>query len=252
MLLDYLKLLLFRRVQKGFKTRKTRLENFTVFYNYPRSLFSEFKNIFKNKSYHFESENPAPFIIDGGGHFGLSVLYFKKVYPKAKILVFEPDREILKLLKQNIAANKLTGVTVVESGLHSRDGMLAFNSDQTDGGKLSESGNELIKVEKLSGHINTEVDFLKLNIEGAELEVLKELDESGKINYIREMCLEWHSFPNQKQNLGQLLSILEKNKFRYLINHYDYKINKFIKPPFKIKNKMYYLLVYAKRENLFN
>lgn len=246
-LLTYLKLLLSRRLQKSFKTRKTRLAGFTVFYNHPRSLFSEYKNIFRNKSYHFDSDKKDPFIIDGGGHIGLSVLYFKKICPESEILVFEPDKDIAEILRRNIAINKLAGVAVIESGLYSRTGSLGFNADKTDGGRLSESGPESIKAERLSDHIDREVDFLKLNIEGAELEVLKELERSEKLGLIHEMCLEWHSFPDQRQNLGELLLILERNNFRYLINHYDYKINKFLKPPFKIKKKMYWLLIYAKK-----
>ena len=244
---DFIKLLLYRRIQKSFQIRKTKLSGFNLFYNHPRSLFSEYKNIFKNKSYYFESDKKKPFIIDGGGHIGLSVLYFKKIYPESEILVFEPDKNISKILRQNINANQLTEVTVVESGLYSHEGSLNFNPDKTDGCKLSESGPESVQVEKLSNYINREVDFLKLNIEGAELEVLKDLDQNKKLGLISEICLEWHSFPDKTQNLGELLLVLEKNNFRYLINHYDYKINKFLKPPFKIKKKMYWLLVYAKK-----
>ena len=217
-----------------------------IFYNDPRSLFSEYKLIFKNKIYYFESQTKTPLIIDGGSHIGLSILYFKHIYPTSKIIGFEPDQETLAMLKKNI--NNLADIKIVESGLYSQDGEISFDSDKTDGGRISNEGRDKIKVERLSKYINSEVDFLKLNIEGAELEVLKDLDTTGKLGLIKELVLEWHSFAGRKQNLGELLMILERNGFKYLINHFDYRVNPRLKPPFKLSDKsQYYLLIYGKK-----
>lgn len=242
----YLKLKLYKRFQKRFAPHQTKVLGYDLFYNDPRSLFSEYKLIFKDKIYHFDSDKESPLIVDGGSHIGLSVIYFKHIYPKAKIIAFEPDKEILVLFKKNIEANELQDVKMVESGLHSKDGELGFSSDQTDGGKISNDNSKSIKVERLSKYINSDVDFLKLNIEGAELDVLKDLDANNKLGLIKEICLEWHSFAGQEQNLGKLLLILEKNKFKYLINHFDYRVNPRLRPPFKLSSKtQYYLLIYA-------
>ena len=246
----YLKLKLNRRLLKRFGVRKTKVLNFTVHYNDTRSLFSEFKNIFIDKIYHFTSANPTPTIIDGGGHIGLSTLYFKHIYPSAKITIFEPDAVSLEMLRKNIGDNKLSDITLVESGLYSSDKKVSFIANQTDASKITEAGNQEIPVERLSKYITSEVDFMKLNIEGSELEVLTELQQSGKLSNIKEMCIEWHSFSRQSQNLGELLTILEKNNYKYLINHFDYRVNKVLKPPFKVEDKtQYYLLVYAKRKS---
>jgi len=242
----YLKLKFYRRFQKRFILHKTKILGRTVFYNDPRSLFSEYKLIFKDKIYRPESSSRNPLIIDGGSHIGLSILYFKHIYPESKIIGFEPDQQTLSLLRKNI--NGLSDVQIIESGLYSQDKEISFDSNETDGGKISSQGQNKIKVERLSKYINSEVDFLKLNIEGAELDVLKDLDSSGKLRLVNEICLEWHSFAGQKQNLGELLMILEKNGFKYLINHFDYRVNPRLRPPFKLSDKtQYYLLVYARK-----
>jgi len=242
----YLKLKLYRQFQKRFVPHQTKVLSYNLFYNDPRSLFSGYKLIFKDKIYYFESAEEYPLIIDGGNHIGLSILYFKYIYPQSRVIGFEPDQETLTFLKKNV--NGLANVQIVEAGLYSRDGEISFDPDKTDGGKISNEGRNKIKVEQLSKYINSEVDFLKLNIEGAELEVLKDLDANGKFPLIKELCLEWHSFAGQKQNLGELLSILEKNGFKYLVNHFDYRVNPRLKPPFKLSEKsQYYLLVYAKK-----
>lgn len=252
MLFDNLKLKINRSFLGRHKDRKIKIQGFTVFYNDTRSLYSEFKNIFLNKIYHFESDSKNPIIIDGGGHIGLATLYFKKIYPESKITVFEPDTTVLQILKKNIDTNNLKNITICPLGLSSQEAEVSLENSGTDGAKVGNSNSEnRIKLVKLSNYINSEIDFLKLNIEGEETAVLKDLAGAGKISMIKEMCIEWHSFANQNQNLSELLLILEENNYKYLINHFDYRTNKVLRPPFSVKNKtQYYLLIYAKKKDL--
>ena len=53
-----------------------------------RYLFNE---TFVNAQYYFESDNDWPTIIDCGSNIGMSVLFFKRLYPQSKIIAFEPD-----------------------------------------------------------------------------------------------------------------------------------------------------------------
>jgi FkbM family methyltransferase len=43
-----------------------------------------------------------PVIIDCGGNIGLSVLYFKYLFPNSVITVFEPSPPVFEILKENI------------------------------------------------------------------------------------------------------------------------------------------------------
>lgn len=242
----YLKLKLLRRLQKRFVPHKTKVLNYIVFYNDPRSLFSEYKLIFKDKIYHFESENNSPLIIDGGGHIGLATLYFKNLYPNSEILIFEPDKKVLSFLNKNIKINGIKQAKVYEIGISNKKDTVRLQNSGTDGANVNPQGDSSINTDRLSGYISKAVDFMKLNIEGEELNVIRDLDETNKLGLIKQMCLEWHSFSGQGQNLGELLSVLEKNGFKYLINHFDYRVNPRLRPPFKLPEKtQYYLLVYA-------
>lgn len=58
-----------------------------------------YKDIFISKEYRFTADNDPPLIFDCGAHIGVSVLYFKKLYPKAKIIAFEPNPVTFKLLE---------------------------------------------------------------------------------------------------------------------------------------------------------
>jgi hypothetical protein len=59
------------------------------------------------------------------------------------------------------------------------------------------------------------VDFIKMDIEGAELEVIKDCD--GELNKVNNIFIEYHSFIKHQQELSVILGILEKNEFRYFI-----------------------------------
>ena len=80
-----------------------------------------YDDIFTKNIYFFETENPAPHIIDCGGHIGLAVLYFKSLYPRSRVLTFEPNPETFSLLKRNIVQNSLHGVEAVNMALSHED-----------------------------------------------------------------------------------------------------------------------------------
>ncbi|WP_165077206.1 FkbM family methyltransferase [Methanogenium sp. MK-MG] len=217
------------------------------------SLYVEYKDIFVNKIYHFNSEKKSPYILDGGGCIGMSVLYFKSIYPKAKIVCFEPDPEIFKILKQNLTTNNIDDVALINAGLAKDEGVLSFNSDNVDGGKIVENnqGNIKIRTVRLSEYITESVDFLKLNIEGQELPVIQEVEEFGKLRNIKEMVIEYHGWPNESQKLGELLTILDRNGFRYLIHDFDPETCGASKPPFHLNSQTtWFCLVYAQRQDV--
>ncbi len=58
--------------------------------------------IFVEEVYRFQSDTNTPLIIDCGSNIGLSIIYFKRLFPEAKIIGFEPDNEIFKILENNI------------------------------------------------------------------------------------------------------------------------------------------------------
>ena len=47
--------------------------------------------LFEHQIYKFKCDTETPYIIDCGANIGLSIIYFKLLFPKAEIIAFEPD-----------------------------------------------------------------------------------------------------------------------------------------------------------------
>ncbi|MDQ0640901.1 hypothetical protein QF042_004466 [Pedobacter sp. W3I1] len=59
------------------------------------------------------------------------------------------------------------------------------------------------------------IDFLKIDIEGAEYLVLKDIEDN--LSNVENLFIEYHSSPDCKQTLSEILGILTKSGFRFYI-----------------------------------
>lgn len=199
--------------------QQSKLQNYTINHNNSEEYHIIKNEVFTNNIYHFESDSPSPFIIDAGANIGLSVLYFKKLFPGSEILAIEPNPTNFALLEQNIFENYLDDVTPLPYALADQSGQKALFFDATDHNWLSTSSFQkgawngtqisesiVVPTITLSELITKPVDFLKLDIEGAEYMALKASQES--LHMVKEICLEFH--PHQGQSLQKLVELLEK------------------------------------------
>ena len=79
----------------GRSGKPVRLFDYDVLINPGPTPADLYEDIFINRVYEFEASRPDPRIIDCGSNIGMSVLYFKHVYPEARIVGFEPDPTIM-------------------------------------------------------------------------------------------------------------------------------------------------------------
>ena len=167
------------------------------------------KEIFDNQVYLFESSRKDPVIIDVGANIGLSSAYFKKIYPSCKVIAIEADPDIFNLLKKN--TSQFNKIKLLNLAVGDSDGYLDFYSDKGMGGRTRPFKNQKpirVKSIRLSKIIENEVkvDLLKIDVEGSELEILKESKEL--LNRCDKIFIEYHNFKGEKQYLQDILSIL--------------------------------------------
>ncbi len=185
-----------------------------------RSFLFSFREIFLDEIYKFKCESAEPLILDGGANIGLSIIYFRKIFPNSSILAFEPDPEIFRLLKKNLESNNILGVDLRNEAIWTEDKELSFCSDGADGGRVEASSPLKVSgvdIKRVIG--DKRFAFLKLDIEGAESAVIPHL--KSKLEQFHKIFLEYHSRIGMKQNVGEVLSVLNDAGFRLRIETLD-------------------------------
>lgn len=126
-----------------------------------------------------------------------------------RVIAIEPNPENLPLLRRNLKRSRLDNVEVVCSAISDFDGMteLHLNPENPYGGAtiLGKSRSHLhVQVMKLDTllHDAAEVDFVKVDAEGAEWNILKGAESA--IPKIKGWVIELHD-PSRKNELNTLL-----------------------------------------------
>jgi FkbM family methyltransferase len=177
------------------------------------SFLSAYEEIFADRIYAFESASPSPFILDLGANVGLSVLFFKRLYPAARVVALEPDPEIFRYLESNVAAFGLTDVTLRNAAVWKETTEIAFASDGADGGRVGEEGTLRVPAIGIAELMDRgPVDFLKMDIEGAEADVLPAC--APMLRDVRNVFVEYHSPAGRPQRLDGIIDILVNAGFR--------------------------------------
>jgi FkbM family methyltransferase len=175
------------------------------------------REIFEREIYKFSTDHPRPLIIDCGANIGLSVIYLKQLFPHATVVAFEPDHSVFSLLERNVAAFEPTDVELREQAVWSEATRLDFFREGADGGRiaaLNRDSENIARIEtvRLRGLLHDRVDFLKLDIEGAEYAVLE--DCRDRLENVERLFVESHSCVDRPQRLGELRGILGGASFR--------------------------------------
>lgn len=157
-------------------------------------------------------------VFDIGGNFGWYSLVIAKS-KKVRVLTFEPVPRTFGYLKQNVALNGLGNIELFNFGFSDQDQTLDFyyypeGSGNASIANLSDTeGVQSIKctVKKLDGFTqenSNRIDFIKCDVEGAELLVLRGGIESIKrdkpiifAELLRKWAAKFNYHPNDVLNL---------------------------------------------------
>ena len=216
----------------------TKTGNFLITYFNKEELKILKKEIFQKEIYSVKIQQENPVIFDIGAHIGLATIYFKKEYPNSKITSFEPNPNVFPLLEENIQSNNLKDIHTNNIALGAKEsvrelyidnsGLCAFSTSSFRKDAWNQKQKTLpiqVNVKPLSEYIDNEyIDLVKMDVEGAEREIIKELDNSDKLKYIKNLFIEYHPIKNHK--ITEITSILKKNSFSIEYKEEGKKIEK--------------------------
>ncbi|MBI1938134.1 MAG: FkbM family methyltransferase [Ignavibacteriales bacterium] len=170
----------------------------------------------------FAGGNEIKTVVEIGALDANDSQYFKKVFPSAEVYAIEalPDN-------YNKYLNGLNDIVCINAVISDRDGEVDFYKKKINGihsifNRGNEYGNEVIKLpsyrfETLAKKYNIEkVDMMKIDVEGAAIEVLEGM--GGLLSTVKIMHLESESYPffeGQKLH-NEVVKYLEEKGFSLL------------------------------------
>jgi FkbM family methyltransferase len=184
-----------------FEIRRSDLKH-PVFLRVPSTDVLAYREVILNEEYKVPPMISPKFIVDAGANIGLTSVYFASKFPDARIIAIEPEEKNFQLLLKNVAP--YPGVVPINAALWSHTGSIqlidprrgnwgfqtvAHKSDKA----TAETGRSIAAVtvgNLLEQYGVEQIDILKMDIEGAELEVFRE--SSAWIGRVNLLIVELH------------------------------------------------------------
>lgn len=211
-----------KRILKHLEDESTKsftFKNFKLFYKRPYELIKTYEELFVDEIYRFQAKHENPIIIDCGANIGLSSIYFKTIYPNAVLHAFEPDASLFQLLQKNTEVNSFEDTHLHQTAVWIEDTELSFFSKGSEASHIDLTNHSANKVKaiRLSHFLEqfSHIDFLKMDIEGAEFQVVS--DCINGLKKVDHFFLEYHGKVDQTKQLYTLLQQVESIGFNVYI-----------------------------------
>jgi len=198
---------------------------------YPSSDLRVFAQIWKEEEYKeivsFLKKNIREKrlrVIDAGANVGYTTLYLNETLSsefEISFLCIEPSNDNAEILHKNVSLNKISKAAIEIAGLFNKTAYLRITTGFRDGKdwslqiEESETPTNLKSVEILQLIKKYEwdiIDFLKIDIEGAERYLFSDADYAGMfLQKVRVIAIEIH---DEYLIRNQIVRILEENNFK--------------------------------------
>jgi FkbM family methyltransferase len=177
-------------------------------------------------------------VFDIGAYIGTYTFVASQTARKGKVYAFEPDPRSAERLQRSVQISNIDNIQIVQAALGDHTGELPFvlaaYPPQSSLSNDSASGSDIqsisVQLESLDNYCQaqdiTHVDYLKIDVEGAELQVLR-----GGANMIRtsrpEMIIELH------ETMAPSLGYTTQDVIEYLqgLNYVLYQVLPGIRQP---------------------
>ena len=195
----------------------------------PNGILPEFKESFFEEAYlkYFPNNfltKSKPIVIDIGANVGFFSIFAYTKFDNPRILSYEPIRRNFLELEKNTQKIPKENITIMNSAVSNVSGELSlkFNENQSITTSASIFDNDLgsdIEVVQsttlaeilIKNQIN-EIDFLKLDCEGAEYDILYQ-SPLEVLRTIKNVAIETHKGQAENENTASLVTYLQENGF---------------------------------------
>lgn len=170
-------------------------------------------------------------VIDIGAHIGYYTLIFaERVGEKGSVFAFEPEPSNFYLLTKNVTANNYHNICLEQTAVSDADGECTLYTFQTSSGanriyqstnkKYEKSKPVIVKTTNLDNYfkyhpLKDRINFIKIDVEGAEYKVLKGMENIIKTNNNLKLLMEFNPdyLRNADADPESVLNFLKKENF---------------------------------------
>jgi FkbM family methyltransferase len=164
-------------------------------------------------------------VVDIGAHIGSTALIFRQAVGKqGEVICFEPNPESFEMLQSTIERNNLDNFKLFNQALgdSNEEIKLEHNSDNTGESSIKGSKKvdktfnvDLVEAKDKLDSLG-EIDWLKIDVEGVEYEIISNLGDD--IARFKGLFLELHSDRLLDNEIKQIYEILSSNGLVYTFN----------------------------------
>ena len=207
----------FKGTQQIYKLKAPTFKDF-IYLRDSQADFSVYRDFFIKNDYP-ETLPDASVIIDAGSHIGCSVLRFNFLYPKATIISIEANKDNYNFLCKNIEGQVdiKTQFAVVDN---TTDIKMTQNQQKNDVNRsysysFSQSQDEKSNLNSVSINsiLRTNgfqiIDIVKLDIEGAEVDVFS--DNTEWMDKTKQIIIELHDYKRYGCSKSLINSLITRN-----------------------------------------
>jgi len=158
-----------------------------------------------------------PVILDLGSNIGLTCCHYKYLYPDSIIYGYELNKTNYKIAADNTSF--YSDITLFHQGVWFKNDVLSYSLDNNndaykievlDKSKENIQVANLLSIEEIVDRFE-KVDFLKMDIEGAEIEIFEKSNPTW-LSKVKSLNIEFHLDKNQK--LSKYENIIRSHGFQ--------------------------------------
>ena len=186
------------------------------------AFFHAYNAIYQQRCFAVRLDSVVPRMIDAGSHVGMVSRFWKEQFPRAEVLAIEADENLIPLIQRNLQELEGPEVQILHSALWKNSSGVEFEAQGADAGHVLDDDSAKgfrVRIPSVSlEEIVSEkrVDILKMDIEGAEGEVIMAGREA--LRWVDRIFVEYHSRVGQPQELADILLTLRSAGFRVWLN----------------------------------
>jgi len=171
---------------------------------------------------HMQQMPERPIVFDLGASYGIIAAALRQTLPKTQLTLFEPNPHAFAYLRNYFDVNNIKDIVVNNVAVGSQDDVLTLyinphvwetaNAQQSYSEEMQAFDVPSVQLSRyLQEHDVPRIDFLKMDIEGAEWDVFSDLDQFGWLEKISCIAMEVHCFLDRPEQQPEVLvNLLER------------------------------------------